>query len=55
MIQAIEELGPKAGGIGRIEVIDIPFDTFEGWYIDPGDQGWETIHENHRVWRMKDD
>lgn len=48
MISVIEELGDEASGTyGRVVVIEIPNDV--DWEIDDYD-GWESIHEKHRVW-----
>lgn len=48
LISVIEELGDEASGsFGRIVVVEIPDDV--DWEIDDYD-GWESIHEKHRVW-----
>lgn len=48
LISVIEELGDEASGTyGRVVVIEIPNDV--DWEIDDYD-GWESIHEKHRVW-----
>lgn len=48
LISVIEELGDEASGeYGSVKVIEIPDDV--DWKIDDYD-GWESIHEKHRVW-----
>ena len=48
LISVIEELGVEASGrYGSVKVIEIPDDV--DWEIDDYD-GWESIHEKHRVW-----
>lgn len=50
VVAIVEELGEEAnGGCSELEVVDIPFDSTEGWEIDEYD-GLETIHETHRSW-----
>ena len=54
VIQVVEELGDKASvPVSQIQIIEIPFENFEGWYICVTDEGWESIHEEHRVWEME--
>ena len=43
LIQAIEEVGHKS-----IEIIEIPDDV--EWYIWESENGYESIHERHRIW-----
>lgn len=51
VIQVIEELGVEAAAVAsQIKIIEIPFDSFEGWYVEVGSQGYESIHEKHRIW-----
>ena len=45
LIQVIEEMGHSAGD--DLKVLDVP-DGVE-WHIEEYD-GWESIHEDHRVW-----
>jgi hypothetical protein len=50
VISVVERLGKKANGeFAKLEIIEIPFEDSEGWYIDEYD-GMETIRENHRSW-----
>ena len=50
VVQVVEQMGDKANGdFAKLKVIDIPFDSIEGWHIDEYD-GWESICENHRSW-----
>lgn len=50
LIAVVEEMGEASfGRFSRLEIVDIPFDDGEGWYIDEYD-GMETIHEDHRSW-----
>ncbi len=52
IIEAIEETGDSS----YINIVEIPFDSVEGWYIQPpcteeDCYEWgEVIHENHRSW-----
>lgn len=41
--KAVEELKPY-----NLKVIEIPDDV--KWYIYESEQGFETIHEEHRIW-----
>lgn len=43
LIQAIEEIRHE-----DIEVIEIPDDV--EWFIEQSEEGYETIHEKHRIW-----
>lgn len=48
LVEIVEQLGESADGrYAELKVVDIPDDV--QWHIDEYD-GWETIHENHRVW-----
>ena len=48
LIQAVEELGEEANGeYAELEVVEIPDDV--QWTIEEYD-GFESIHEVHRVW-----
>lgn len=50
LVRVVEELGRKANGMfAELGVVDIPFDSNEGWEIDEYD-GIETIEECHRSW-----
>lgn len=50
LIQAVEELGDKASGtFAKLKVIDIPFDTTEGWEIVEI-YGRETVVDTNRMW-----
>lgn len=51
IIETIEELGSeKASGFcSKITIVDIPFNTEDGWEISEYD-GYEIIEENHRTW-----
>lgn len=50
VIQAVEELGEKANGyVSKLKIINIPFDTLEGWEITKYD-GMESIEESHESW-----
>ncbi len=49
LISIVEELGqPASGEDSHLKVVEIP-DGIQH-YIDIGDSGFESIHENHRVW-----
>jgi len=51
LIKVIEEMGEKANGrFGVLKVVDIPFDTLEGWNIVEDEMGVERVEEEHRVW-----
>ena len=48
LVDCIEQLGDEAsGGFAELKVIEIP--AAVEWEIDEYD-GWEKIHEKHRVW-----
>jgi hypothetical protein len=50
VIGVVEELGDAANGpYADLGIIDIPFDSTEGWNIDEYD-GAESISEEHRSW-----
>lgn len=50
VVAVVEEMGKKADGpCAKLKVIDIPFETCEGWHVDEYD-GMESIKENHREW-----
>jgi hypothetical protein len=50
VIQVVEELGEKANGdYAKLKIIDIPFDSEEGWHIEDYD-GRERVSEEHRTW-----
>jgi len=48
VIEVVEEMGPEADGTyANLKVVDIPFDSLEGWSIW-NEYGVESIHETHR-------
>jgi len=48
LVEIVEQLGEAAdGGHAELKVVEIPDDV--KWHIHEYD-GWETIHEDHRVW-----
>lgn len=48
LVEVVETLGKDAsGGFANLEVVEVPDDV--NWEIHNYD-GWETIHEKHRVW-----
>jgi len=48
LIEVVEKLGKDAwGDFAKLKILEIPDDI--DYYIDNYD-GWETIHENHKVW-----
>jgi len=50
VIQVVEELGKEADGThAKLIIVEIPFDSTDGWYIHEYD-GRETVEENHRSW-----
>jgi hypothetical protein len=50
VVQVVEELGKKADGtFSKLKIVDIPFETADGWHVDEYD-GYESICENHRSW-----
>lgn len=51
VVQVVEKLGDEACDIfAALKVVEIPFDTFEGWEIYDRD-GMESIEENHNTWK----
>lgn len=48
LIQVLEKHFP--GDDPQFKVVNIPFDTLEGWYIDSGNDRGEFVRENHRYW-----
>jgi hypothetical protein len=51
VIQVIEEMGEKAAAtFSTVKIVEIPFNTFDGWHIVASDEGYESVHEDHRVW-----
>ena len=54
LIKCVEALGNNASGRGaNLKVVEIP-NNIE-WYIDTTDMGYESIHEEHRVWEYNED
>ena len=50
VIRVIEELGEKADGFcSKLKIIDIPFDSIEGWVVEEYD-GMESIEAIHQSW-----
>lgn len=50
LIKVVEQLGKEADGkFAKLEVIEIPFNSCDGWYIHEYD-GIENIEESHRSW-----
>jgi hypothetical protein len=50
VVQVVEQLKEEANGdFADLKVVDIPFDTTEGWTIEEYD-GREWISEEHRTW-----
>jgi hypothetical protein len=48
LVEIVEQLGEAAdGNYAELKVVEIPDDV--QWHIAEYD-GWETIHEDHRVW-----
>jgi hypothetical protein len=48
LVEIVEQLGEAASdGCSKLKVVEIPDDI--QWHIHEYD-GWETIHEDHRVW-----
>lgn len=46
----VEELGEKSWGPhAKLEIVDIPYDRLDGWYIDEYD-GKERINQEHMSW-----
>lgn len=51
LIKVVEELGEKANGFcAELGIIEIPFDSVQGWRVSEYD-GNEEIVEEHRSWR----
>jgi hypothetical protein len=50
LIKAIEDVGPNgsAGHCAELKIVEIPDGV--DWMIDEYD-GYESIHEKHRIWR----
>lgn len=50
LVKVVKKLKGKANGLfAKLKVVDIPFDSIEGWEIEETD-GWETIQEIHKSW-----
>jgi hypothetical protein len=50
VISVVRELGDKAkNSLSDPKIIEIPFDSTEGWHIQDYD-GLEKVVENHRSW-----
>lgn len=50
VVEVVEQLGDEANGdYAKLRIVEIPFESDEGWYIDDYD-GMETIREEHRSW-----
>jgi hypothetical protein len=50
LVEVVESMGEKADGqFAELKVVDIPFDTTEGWEITEYD-GYERVEEIHRSW-----
>jgi hypothetical protein len=51
VVQVVERLGKEADGhMAELEIVEIPFETPEGWHIASSDEGCEWVAENHRTW-----
>jgi hypothetical protein len=59
LVSCIEELGsncasgrnPWFSGFGScLSIVDIPFDSFDGWYIDNHECSGESVVEDHKSW-----
>lgn len=51
MVAVVEEMGERANGkYSNLKVVDIPFDSGEGWHIIDDGDGYESVHEDHRIW-----
>jgi hypothetical protein len=51
VVRVVEDLGEKANGFcAELKIVDIPFDSVEGWEITEYD-GLETIEAIHESWR----
>lgn len=52
VIEVVKRLGEKANGhFSMLKIVDIPFDTMEGWEITEDEVGIEKIEEIHRTWQ----
>jgi hypothetical protein len=50
LVAAVEKLGERANGrYAALRVVEIPFDTTDGWHIDEYD-GIERVAANHETW-----
>jgi len=50
LVQVVEQLGEEANGdFAHLKVVDIPFDTTDGWEIKDYD-GMERVEEIHKCW-----
>lgn len=51
LVSVVEKLGKEAYDEGNslLKVVEIPFETTEGWHIANYD-GIEAINEDHRTW-----
>ena len=50
LIEVVNRLGELANGdCADLKVVEIPGDV--NWYLNVLDNGYENIHEAHRVWR----
>lgn len=50
VVRVVEELEDEASGpFAALRVVEIPFDTAEGWEIRDHD-GMESVEETHRTW-----
>lgn len=48
LVQVVEEMGQEAAGrFAELKVVDVPDDV--EWTLEEYD-GWESVHEKHRVW-----
>jgi len=50
LVQVVERHGSAADGdFAKLVIVDVPFDTVDGWYIHYYD-GMETIEQDHMSW-----
>ena len=51
VIERVESLGldKSSGQLAELQIVDIPFESTEGWHIHEYD-GIESIHEEHESW-----
>ena len=50
VLGVVQELNEQADGrCARLKILDIPFETLEGWGINDN-EGWEHVEETHRTW-----